>query len=784
MVAAYIGSVRTRYLCAPSENLMSRSLQKNLKTKLTPARITAIYVLVGGLWIILSSYWALSQSAAPQELLHFEIGKGLFYVAFTAGLLWWLCRSWVRQITHAVAEQEGAQSRYATYIKSSPIAIGVIDTQGRILETNLANEKLTGYSCEELETMTIFDLDRTQSPEETAQVFAELFEKGSAMQKRVILRKDGTHLDVKVDGVRLGEDKAICFSRDITERIQYERKLVMLNAMLRAIRRVNQAIVEEKEAETLIQKICDVLVEDRDFKHAWVALLDADGHPDYYCDAPKLPDAHKLEAFLNEGKLESCLAGKRAEDGLVVARDPRVQCPAFPVMEGLEDCALLGMRFDYDHRVGYIALMAKREILDDEEEISLFREVCGDLQYALHTIRIEREKTEAMQAMVQAKREAEDANRAKDDFLAVMSHEMRTPLNPIIGFAEMLLEDIETEPEKGYVRTILEAGNRQLELVDAILHYMRLHRGNVQLSPENFGLHDLCEGVIHDASTNAPELKLRLTEGAHGKPVAKELEVVSDAQMIRSVLDNLIGNACKYTSHGHVYLDLSEAAETPGEFILTVEDSGIGIDSKTIDKLFEAFSQADSSYTRRHEGVGLGLAICKKLVDLLNGRIVVESTLGEGSRFSVRLPLVAKHSPDGAAAAKKSAKRTTVQFDYPVEVLAVDDKPDNLFVIEKMLTRSGGGRFSPAENGAIAVELCKEHKYDVILMDLAMPVMNGLEATEAIRAKGLNMETPIIAVTADATAEARTRCRQVGMQCLLTKPIQMRELIENIRQHI
>ena len=654
-----------------------------LKTRLSPARIAGVYALVGGLWIILSSAWAAKQTAAPDALLYFEIGKGLFYVAFTSAMLWWLCRSWSRQVEKAVAERESTQHKYAAYIENS--------------------------------------------------------------------------------------------------HIQYERKLLMLNAMLRAIRRVNKAIVETTEVEELIRKICEVLVQDRDFKHAWIALLEPDGRPAYYCDAPKLADADKLKAFLDEGKLDECLSETRTEDGLVVARDPHTQCPDFPIMKGLEDCALLGMHFKYDHQDGYIVLMANPEVVDDEDEISLFREVCGDLQYALHTIRVESEKTQALDALIEAKRSAEDANRAKDDFLAVMSHEMRTPLNPIIGFSEMLLEDIQTEPEKSYARTILDAGNRQLELVDDILHYTRLHRGNVKPSPENFRLRELCQVVIHDATTNAPDLELRLTDGAHGKPVPEELEVLSDAQMLRAILDNLVQNACKYTQEGHVRLDLSEARQSPGEFVFTVEDSGIGIAPETINKLFEAFSQADSSYTRRHEGVGLGLAICKELALLLNGGITVESTPGVGSTFTVRLPLEARLETE-TAPKKENPKAGAIQFDRPLEVLAVDDKPDNLFVLEKMLARSGG-RFSNAENGAAAVELCKDKAYDVILMDLAMPVMNGMDATEAIRAKGLNIQTPIIAVTADATAEAQARCEKVGMQALLTKPIQMRELVETIQQH-
>jgi PAS domain S-box-containing protein len=764
---------------------MNRSSQKLPRTHLSPLRITAIYVIFGGLWIILSSQWASSQAAAPESFLHLEIVKGLLYIVLTAALLWFLCRSWSRQLKKAAEAQHQTQVRYEAYVKNSPISITVMDRQGQILEANAATEKLTGYSRGELQGMDIFALDATVGQDETRRVFSEIFETGQAVRERILQRKDGTHIDVKVDGVRFEGEQAICFARDITERIQHERKLLMLNAMLRAIRRVNKAIIEATEIEDLIQKICDVLVQDRDFKHAWIALMGKDDRPVHYCDAPKLKDAAKLKAFLNEGKLEACLSETRSEDGLVVAQEPRSQCPDFPIMRGLEDCALLGMHFKYDDMDGYIAMMANPEIVDDEEEISLFREVCGDLQYALHTIGVESEKTQALADLIEAKQAAEDANRAKDDFLAVMSHELRTPLNPIIGFSEMLTETIRSEPEKTYVDTILKAGNRQLELIDDILQYMQLHRSKVKMSPVNFRLFDLCKSVIRDASANSSKLDLRLTRGAHGKAISKDLEVVSDPQALRSILDNLINNACKYTKKGQVQLDLSEVSDAPGEWIFTVEDTGIGIEPDIREKLFEAFSQADSSYTRRHEGIGLGLAICKELVGLLNGGITVESTPGQGSTFTVRLPLDAPSDAARAALTptENKARVPHARFDRAVHVLAVDDQPDNLFVLDKMLTRAGG-QVTRAGDGAVAVELCREHEYDIILMDLAMPVMNGMEASQAIRAGSSNAKTPIIAVTADASPEIQKPCEKADIQAILTKPIQAGELIELIQKHL
>lgn len=767
--------------------IMKSGISHKYKPPLSPARITAIYVIVGSLWIVLTSFWADQYFQIPNNYSYFETSKGLIYVALTALLLWWLCRSWSRQISAAVKRHESAQPQYETYVKNSPISITVINQKGNIEEANTATEVLTGYSKEELETMNIFNLDATQSPEETAAVFEEIFTHGQASKERLIRHKDGSHKHIVVDGVHFEADHAICFARDITDRKISERKLLMLNAMLRAIRRVNKAIVEVPDTGQLIQRICDVLVEDRDFKHAWIALLNSDGRPQHYCDSPSLADAGKIKDFLNEGKLQDCLSNSTAQDGLILARKPVEQCPDFPMMEGLENCALLGMHFTYDHSEGYIALMANPAVIDDEEELSLFREVCGDLKYALHTIRIEAEKTQAMVDILQAKQAAEAANKAKDDFLAVMSHELRTPLNPIIGFSEMLLEETKSENEKIYAETILKAGNRQLELIDDILHYTRLHRGAAKINPENFHLVELCESTLHEASVDAGELELRFTNGGNGVAVSQAQEVFSDQVVIRSILDNLIGNACKYTNEGKVTLDLSQSEENAGEYIFSVKDTGIGIEPTVQELLFEPFSQADSSYTRRHEGIGLGLAICKELVGLLNGDISVESTIGVGSTFRVRLPIV-PIVPKEDLTKMDSHKEKQItnkypQFDRSLNILIVDDKPDNLFVLEKLIERAGG-QVTQAEDGEAALESCKSNVYDAILMDLAMPKMNGLEASKAIRTDGLNKSTPIIAVTADAAADVPEHCYAAGIQTVLTKPINARKLVETIQAQL
>jgi PAS domain S-box-containing protein len=385
--------------------------------------------------------------------------------------------------------------------------------------------------------------------------------------------------------------------------------------------------------------------------------------------------------------------------------------------------------------------------------------------------------------LILAKEEAEAANSAKDDFLAVMSHEMRTPLNPIIGYADILQQSCNTEPEATYIETIINAANRQLHLIDDILDYMRIYRGKVMPSPEPFNIVDLCELVIYDAQVSAHGLKLKFANGIHGKAVPEDLTIDSDLMMLRRTLDNLVSNACKYTQEGTVTLSISADEATPGMFLIKVEDTGIGIRPETIKNLFDPFSQADSSYTRSHEGAGLGLAICNELIEVLGGAIDAQSVLGEGSCFTLRMPFKVIDDEDGSATAQ-SEDHTLPIFSQAFNTLIVEDRIENAQIAKTMIKALGGG-CAIAENGKIAIDYCKKQKFDIILMDLSMPIMNGMEATHELRTTpNLNQNTPIIAVTADVSQQVKHNCAKAGMNGYVSKPISSLKLYEAIETGI
>ncbi|WPJ96069.1 PAS domain S-box protein [Coraliomargarita algicola] len=373
--------------------------------------------------------------------------------------------------------------------------------------------------------------------------------------------------------------------------------------------------------------------------------------------------------------------------------------------------------------------------------------------------------------LIQAKEAAEAASKAKSEFLAVMSHEMRTPLNPILGFADILLENCTVEPDKSYLKTIINSGRRQLALIDDILHYMRIVSDRVEPNLERFNLPEFCAAAMDELRPSARNLQLHFQNDTTGQVSPTQLTVETDKQMLHRILENLLNNSIKYTHAGSVTLRLSMESTPNTMFHFAIEDSGIGIEKSQQQQLFDPFSQVDASYTRKHEGIGLGLAICKKLIELLDGKIEVQSTLGEGSTFTVHLPLkIVRSLPKTATADTPGIGQN--QFIGKPNILIVDDKPDNL-LIAKALIEFYNGQPHTASNGKEAIIQCQKESFDLILMDLSMPIMGGTEACAWIRSHDTsNQLTPIVAMTANVDNTAKKACRDAGMNAFISKPIQ------------
>jgi signal transduction histidine kinase/ActR/RegA family two-component response regulator len=382
-------------------------------------------------------------------------------------------------------------------------------------------------------------------------------------------------------------------------------------------------------------------------------------------------------------------------------------------------------------------------------------------------------------ALIEAKRQAEAATVAKSNFLATMSHEIRTPLNGILGMAQVLQADQLTEAQKERVTIISESGQTLMALLNDVLDISKIEAGKLDISRMDGDLKLTIERVRQLHQARAAERNITVSFEA-SESLPKRLSY--DAVRVRQCVGNLLSNAIKFTEHGRVTVRLGGEQRTDGQWTvrISVSDTGIGMTKETIERLFSHFSQADASITRRFGGTGLGLAITRQLARLMGGEVAVTSRLGEGSTFEISFV-----APLGAPASATQAEEDRplgapaegpIRQAVGARVLLVDDNAVNRNVV-KLFMASLGPQITEAVNGQEALDRLAEQEFDIVLLDVHMPVMDGKEAIRRIRASDQPWrDIPVIALTADAMSGDRERFLAMGMSDYLSKPIDAREL--------
>jgi PAS domain S-box-containing protein len=668
-------------------------------------------------------------------------------------------------------ELKKSELKYKSLYDNSPLGLYRISAEGQIITANKALLEILGFSSFNELLSYNHNVSKLKNTEGG---LLDLIKGNCKMIGTEISLKsnNGQSIFIKMSSIPTLDDNGnvLFFERtveDITEQKIAGQQIANLNHLF-----LELGVDPEKNIRTIVQKTCNIiggvcsLYNRLDIKEkSLITWADYNAPIDYV--AEDTPEGHICYEATIKAKSKPVVFEDLSKT-IFAKSDPNV------VKYGLQ--SYLGMSIVVDDRIiGSLCVVDKVPRKFTDTEINIINTLAKALS-------LEQKRYFTEDNLKNAISEATNANQVKTQFLANMSHEIRTPLNAIIGFSEMLASQEDDERKERILNMIENSGYQLLKIVNDIFEYTRIDAGNIVLNSESFNLEQVIMETVDFFDLSVKEKGLQLIVNFDK---LTENNLLGDIHKLKQILFNVISNAIKFTDEGSIMVIIDSTRNgNLADVHIMIEDTGIGIIANHLNSVFDEFKQLEYYLTKRIKGTGLGLSITKKLVDLLDGTINVESEQGRGSRFSISIPFKIAVNPEDKSKKGGDMNKSELKSDAipkKVKILLAEDNEANQFLI-KAITKSQDWDITVVDNGALAVEKYKTDQFNIILMDVQMPVMNGYEATKIIRQIDLDkgIYTPIIALTAYAMKSDKDICIESGMDDYISKPFKRQQFLEVI----